>query len=92
MITAKDLIELRYDKKEYEYAVEWIEANVEPLILRHAQSIPGKSRRYITVWLDVNSETCPNIELVKDILHYQGFKISNYVHDYEGTKRFHVIW
>lgn len=92
MITAKSLIELRYDKQEYEYAVEWIEANIEPLIIQHAQSIPGKSRRYITVCFDVNSETCPNIGLIKDILHYQGFKISNYVHGYEGVKRFHVIW
>lgn len=93
MITAKSLIELRYDKQEYEYAVKWIGANVEPLIIRHAQSILGKSRRYITVCIDPNSETSPNVELVKDILCYQGFTITNYLYDeYKGEKRFHVMW
>lgn len=91
MITAKSLMELRYDKQEYEYAVKWIEENIEPFIIYHAQSRLGKSRRYTTVCLDVNSEDSPNVELVKDILHFQGFKISNYI-DGKDQKRFHVIW
>jgi hypothetical protein len=89
MITPQYCLELIYGEDKYKKCLEWVESVIEPRIIHQIQANPD--RRWISIRLSIKAEN-PNYKLVKDILHCQGFKITNIRFINDDYVCFHVIW